>query len=164
VAVPVSRPSVAAAASWVRCSHLLPPHGRRLPAPDSTEVDRTMKVGASKRGFASTSPKPNGPTKSGVAQCLGWAAPPAQLYMTKPLLCRPHLTTRKLWSIERAATLRPGLWPGRRALRPSRVGRHHPGAERMPHEYRSVPRPDSPERHAWTTAEPAADCERGRPR
>jgi len=51
---------------------------------------------------------------------MGGAARPAtqdSVFQTDP---RVHLTMTD--QIERAATRRPGLWPGRRALRPSRVG------------------------------------------
>jgi len=50
----------------------------------------------------------------------GRRRPPAtqdSVFQTDP---RVHLTITD--QIERAATRRPGLWPGRRALRPSRVG------------------------------------------
>jgi len=56
-----------------------------------------MKVGASQHGFAPTSPKPNRPTKSGVAQCLGWAAPPAPLH--NPVYFKPIPAYTRPWSI-----------------------------------------------------------------
>ena len=52
---------------------------------------------------------------------MGGAARPAtqdSVVQTDPGV---HLTI--IDQIGRAATRRPGLWPGRRALRPSRVGR-----------------------------------------
>ena len=89
----MSRPSAVAAANWVRCSQVLPPNGRRLPAPDRTEVNRTMKVGASDRGFAATSPKSKPSFKEWCRPMLGMggAARPHYIARCRCSASRPYL-------------------------------------------------------------------------